>query len=152
MIIRKAKPGDSKEILHFVAELRRSAYLEMEQPVPDQLLHPISGKFLITLFERHDIHMFVAQEKEKILGFCMAVETPKISEARNRIDILELVIDEKQRGKGIGSAFLRKIETIAKKTNSIYIKVATGTKMKSNEFYKKNGYIHFENLYRKKIG
>ena len=152
MIILRAKPGDSEKILHLVRELRKLAYLEMGSPVPKQLVSPISKKFLIKLFKRSDTYIFVAKEMKKIVGFCLAIEIPKIADGKNRIEILELFIDEKYRGKGIGSEFLHKIEGIAQKKGLHYVKVATGTEMKSNEFYRKNGYIHFENLYRKKVG
>ncbi|MBI4973116.1 GNAT family N-acetyltransferase [Candidatus Roizmanbacteria bacterium] len=151
MYIQEAKINDSKKILHLAGQLRKSAYLEMGLPIPAQLVDPASEKYLLTLFDRSDIHLIVAKENDEIIGFCMAVETPKITEGRNRIDILELIIDEKNRSKGIGSAFLRSVEKIAKHRGLLYVKVATGTKMKSNEFYKKNGYLHIENMYRKKI-
>lgn len=152
MLIHEASLEDITKILHFVGQLRKSAYIEMGLPVPEQLTDPSSREYLLTLFNRPDIHLLVAKYKDEIIGFCMAVETPKITEARNRIEIYELIIDERHQGKGIGSAFLKEVEKIAKEKGILYVKVATGIKMKSNEFYKKNGYVHFENLYRKKVG
>lgn len=151
MHIGKASQKDAQKILHFAGQLRKSAYVEMNYPVPTQLMDPKSEEYLLKLFNRPDIHVLVAKEKGEVIGFCMAVETPKISEGRNRMEIYELMIEEKYQGKGIGSAFLKEVEKIAKEKGILYVKVATGTKMKSNEFYKKNGYVHFENLYRKKI-
>lgn len=151
MHIKKACSRDSTRILYLAGQLRKSAYVEMNYPIPTQLVHPDSKKYLLTLFNSPDIHLLVAKEEDEIIGFCMAVETPKITEARNRIEIYELIINKKHQGKGIGSAFLQEVEKIAKEKGILYIKVATGTKMKSNEFYKKNGYVHFENLYRKKV-
>lgn len=151
MKIYKARKGDTKVILEMVAELKRSAYKEMNHPVPEQLLDPTSDEFLHSLYDRPDVHLFLAYEGDQANGFCMAVEVPKISEARNRIDVIELVVHPDFRGKGIGSVLLQHIEKIAKAKNMVVIKVATGTKMRSNEFYKKHGYTHFENLYRKKI-
>lgn len=151
MHIQNANPSDIKRILNLAGQLRRSAYVEMNYPIPAQLVDSNSEKYLLTLFNRPDIHILVAKEKGEVIGFCMAVETPKISEGRNRMEIYELMIEEKYQGKGIGSAFLKEVERIVKDKGLLYIKVATGTKMKSNEFYKKNGYVHFENLYRKKV-
>src|SRR3989338_3735374 len=105
----------------------------MGLPVPQQLVNHASEKYLLTLFNRLDIHFLVAKEKDEIMGFCMAVETPKITEGRNRIDILELIIDEKHRAKEIGSAFLRAVEKIAPDRGLLYVKVATGTQMQSHE-------------------
>lgn len=151
MHIGKPNLKDALKILHLARQLRKSAYLEMGLPVPEQLTDPLSEKYLLTLFDRPDIHILVAKEESEVIGFCMAVETPKITEGRNRIEIYELIIDKKHQGKGIGSAFLHEVERIAKEKGILYVKVATGTEMKSNEFYKKNGYVHFENLYRKKV-
>lgn len=152
MLICKATTNEVSKILHLAGQLRKSAYMEMGLPVPEQLTDPLSDKYLLTLFNRPDIHLLVAKVKSEAIGFCMAVETPKITEGRNRIEIYELIIDKKHQGKGIGSAFLHEVERIAKEKGILYVKVATGTMMKSNEFYKKNGYVHFENLYRKKVG
>lgn len=151
MHIKKAVSKDVVRILQLSGQLRKSAYVEMNYPVPTQLVDPNSEKYLLTLFDRSEIHLLVAKEKGEIIGFCMAVETPKITEGRNRIEIYELIIDKKHQGKGIGSAFLKEVEKIAKEKGILYVKVATGIKMKSNEFYKKNRYVHFENLYRKKL-
>ncbi len=151
MLIHNASLSDAEKILELAGQLRKSAYLEMNYPLPAQLLDPKSEEYLLTLLNRPDIHLLVAKEKDEIIGFCMAVETPKITEGRNRIEAYELIIDEKHQGKGIGSAFLKEVENIAKEKGILYVKVATGTNMKSNEFYKKNGYVHFENLYRKKV-
>lgn len=151
MLICKATTDEVSKILHLAGQLRKSAYLEMGLPVPLHLTDPSSGNYLLTLFKHPGIHLLVAKEKGEIIGFCMAVETPKITEGRNRIEIYELIIDKKHQGKGIGSAFLHEVGRIAKKKGILYVKVATGTEMKSNEFYKKNGYVHFENLYRKKV-
>lgn len=151
MIIHKANPSDVRKMLHLAGQLRKSAYLEMNYPVPSQLVDQTSEKYLLTLFNRSGIYLLVAKEKGEIIGFCMAIETPKIAEARNRIEIYELIVDMKHRGKGIGSAFLHEVEKIAKEREILYVKVATGTKLKANEFYRKNGYVHFENLYRKKV-
>lgn len=152
MLICKATTDEVSKILHLAGQLRKSAYLEMGLPVPLHLTDPSSGKYLLALFKHPGIHLLVAKEKSEIIGFCMAIETPKITEGRNRIEIYELIIDVKQRGKGIGSAFLKEVEKIAQEKGILYVKVATGTKLRANEFYKKNGYVHFENLYRKKMG
>lgn len=150
MLIHNASLSDAEKILELAGQLRKSAYLEMNYPLPAQLLDPKSEEYLLTLLNRLT-YIFLLPKKDEIIGFCMAVETPKITEGRNRIEAYELIIDEKHQGKGIGSAFLKEVENIAKEKGILYVKVATGTNMKSNEFYKKNGYVHFENLYRKKV-
>ena len=99
MIIQKANSGDSHRILELVVQLRKSACLEMGEQVPSQLLNIESETYLKSLFNRLETYLFIAKEHNEIVGFCMAVETPKITEAKNRLDILELVVDEKHRGK-----------------------------------------------------
>lgn len=54
---------------------------------------------------------FVAKKEDKVLGFVMIEETPY------DFDILEIVVDEQMRGRGVGTMLMQKVLQHAKNTH-----------------------------------
>lgn len=151
MKIRQANFSDSEQVFKLLSELKRSGYAEMGIEFPGIEVTQEVRDMLNSCLERDDVYIVVAEAENKIVGLCVAYETPKIIEGRNRMLIEELVIDPEIRGKGVGSKLMESVEEIALQRKIKHIKVATGTKLRANEFYKKCGYTHFENAFRKEV-
>lgn len=150
MNIRKAEIKDRKAVFSMLQELRRSGYREMGEPYIEVEITEKAKKLFETLLNNSDVHIIVAVEENKIIGICIAYEIPKVLDGNKRILIEEMVVDPIFRGKGVGSKLLENIEQYAIRQGIKYVKVTTGTKLRANDFYRKHGYIHFENAYRKK--
>lgn len=151
MIFRNAKSEDWESVSALLVELRRSGYAEMGEPVAGITVSGRGRDMFERLLPREDSHIVIAEDDNIPLAVCVAYEIPKILDGNRRLLIEELVVRPEYRGRGIGSALLGYMERIALERDILYVKVATGTKLRANRFYRKHGYDHFENSYRKKV-
>lgn len=149
--IRKAKAEDAKEVLRLLGELKVSGYTEMGMDASGVLVGDNSEEFYKSMLERDIGLILLAEEEGNAIGLAVCYLTPKIFDGENRMVIEEFVISKSQRGKGVGSKLLNKVESEAKKMGVKIIKLTTGTKLRANKFYQNRGYLHFENAYRKKL-
>lgn len=151
MKIRTATLADKDTIFELLIELKRSGYQEMGVSFAGIKVTEKSTTMFEDCLLREDIHIIVAEHAGGVIGVSVAYETPKIIEGRKRLVIEEMVIQPTHRGQGVGSALLRRIETIGRHRNIQHIKIATGVKLRANTFYQQHGYTHFENSYRKDL-
>ena len=151
MTIRTAERADKAPFLALLIELKRSGYQEMGVPFSGIEVTDESERLFDECLAKETVHLLVAENEQKIVGVCVAYESPNIIEGRNRMVIEEMVVEPGNRGQKIGSMLLEAIEAVAQQRGVKHIKVATGTKLKANQFYQKQGYVYFENTYRKEI-
>ena len=149
--IQKATAKDAPKVLELVNELRTSAYAEMG--VKDVKLK--KGKQILTFCQeviaRPDVLCLFARVGDDVVGMAMAYFVPKIADNGYRMVIEEMVVRKKYRNKKIGTKLMQQLEKRAEDKGVTVIKVSSGTKLKANKFYRKLGYTHFENTYRKKL-
>jgi len=151
MIIRKATDKDSRAVFNLLIELRRSGYQEMGEQAKEIKAGEKAPELYTELIKRSDIHILLAEENGQVIGLSVIYEIIKVLDGQPRLLIEEFVVLPDFRGKGVGSKMLDYIENIARGGNIQIVKVTTGTKLKANDFYKKHGYVLFENAYRKKL-
>lgn len=92
--------------------------------------------------ENSNSAMFVARStSEKIVGFIQVTEEPCSLLGGIRANIAALIVDEEFRGKGIGSALLKRAEEWSKTTNLSLIRVRSNViREDAHQFYTKCGY------------
>ena len=151
MNIRKATAMDVGNILELLKQLKISGYAEMGIEDPKVKKADNAEEFFKQIVTEPENVILIAEEENKPIGLAVCYLVPKIFDGEYRLLIEEMVVSENYRGKGVGSALLNEIENEAQNLNINVIKLTTGTKLKANEFYKKHGYTHFENAYRKKL-
>jgi N-acetylglutamate synthase-like GNAT family acetyltransferase len=151
MLLRVATLTDIDSVFSLLIELRRSGYTEMGEKVDGLKPGENAPGQYEELITRDDFHIILAEENRQIVALCVAYEFPKILDGYHRMVIEELVVVPRYRGRGIGKRLMEYMENLASEKNIKIVKVATGTELKANDFYRKLGYIHFENSYRKKL-
>lgn len=149
MIIRKATLSDRDAIFNLLVELRRSGAAEMGIPFHDEETSDHAKQLFVQLITRPDIHIIIVEDDSNVVATCAAYEFTKLRDGYNRMVIEELVVTNEYRGRGIGTKLLNYMEVLAKDRNIKYITVATGTKLKANQFYLKHGYDYTQNTFRK---
>ena len=83
---------------------------------------------------------FVAIENNEVVGWIHAFKTTTI-ESLPFIELAGLVVDEKQRGKGIGKILIEKIKEWCKEQNVLSLRVRSNVKRKeAHRFYLNNGF------------
>ncbi len=146
-----ATSEDFQEVFSLLVELRKSGYREMGIPLGEINIDDSIEKYYSDLLGQKHVSIVLAKDTDLVVGLALLVEVPKILDGKNRLIIEELVVRDGHRGLGIGSKLLGHIEQIARQKKINIVKVTSGTKLKANEFYKKHGYIYFENAYRKSL-
>lgn len=100
---------------------------------------PISLRELEKIFEQKNFFLFVAREKEEIVGMASMYITKLISGIDANID--DVVVDEHYRGKGIGKSLMEKLMATAKKKGAAYIDLTSKPqRIAANELYKRLGF------------
>ena len=104
-------------------------------------------KDLINLIENKDV--LVAEKNNNILGFIIF----EIKDKRSKtLWIDQLVVDEKERGKGISSLLIKKAEEIAKKEKCVRVEFCCWSFNKhANEIYNHLGFKEQRVIFEKEI-
>jgi len=128
MKIRKAKVGDYPDIKELVNEFGFECDLK------------VMKNRLSTILEK-DIHkVFVAEIENRVIGF-VDFDHYEVVYSNPGINITGLVVNEKHRNKGIGSALITEVEKYAKLNGMDFIRVNSGSqRIDAHRFYRKNGY------------
>lgn len=149
--IRKAEIKDVNKVLDLLKELKVSGYGEMGIKDVKVKINDNSPYFYRQQLNNPNTIILIAEQGENILGVAIAYLTPKILDAEYRMLVEEMVVAKDFRHQGVGSSLMKALEKEALNKQVKIIKVTTGTKLKANQFYRKHGYIYFENAYRKKL-
>ncbi len=92
--VRRARPGDGYAILHLLAELGYTPDARAANEIVAQVVrHPEAA-------------VFVASEGLKVIGYLALSHRPQIRLGGRAAYIDELVVDERRRGDGVGTALL----------------------------------------------
>jgi GNAT superfamily N-acetyltransferase len=133
MMIRHAAPTDATALIQLINELGYSI-------TKDELTANLH------MYEKVQGFVFVAVEDEKVVGFISGSFIPLFHSPGPMFRITALCVLASQRGSGIGSALLQRIEEICKKKECNYIEVTSGpTRQKdAHNFYENHGYTTYK--------
>jgi ribosomal protein S18 acetylase RimI-like enzyme len=96
--------------------------------------------------------LIVGESENQIIGFCSLNIKNNLWQAGSLGHIDELVIDEKQRGKGYGRALIRAITEIARKNGCKRIELDSAFHRESaHDFYESLGFENRAYLFSKKL-
>ena len=102
--------------------------------------------------------IYLAVENENIYGLIMGIVEIKdeidyiTNDCAKTGNIIELIVKENTRGKGIGKKLLKRIEEYFKSINCVRINIEVfGPNKNAHTFYSKNGYIDRDIIMSKKI-
>ena len=114
----------------------------LRQHVPET--PPISIAHLEKITQSDTSYIFIAKHKsDKIIGMVTLLHTPKLDKLY-KTEIEDLVVDESERGKGIGQALMRKAMEKAKElgATTIYL-TSKASRVAANHLYKKLGFNQY---------
>lgn len=129
--IRHARIEDASAIASLLAQLG--------YPTHQENVAALIKKFC----EPHAV--FIAEENGNVTGVLALTINPGFAREGNRCWIDSLVVDQAQRGKGIGSLLLKHAEHYAHQNNCTYIDLISGVWRKddgTHDFYYKHGYAN----------
>ncbi|TQV89579.1 GNAT family N-acetyltransferase [Aliikangiella coralliicola] len=129
MLIRDAKISDSSAISTMLTELGYAdTDLFIEKKIAQQLAH-------------NDAKIFVATDKNNILGFISLHFIPQLALEGDFCRISYFCVSQASRSKGVGAELEKHTLQLAKKRNCNRIEVHCHSRRKgAHEFYKKQGY------------
>ncbi len=129
--IRPARPEDFDAIYPLLCQLWTEKRFDKER-----LQAIFSGQFA------EGKRFLVAVEDDSVVGFASMFSRENFEHAGRLATIDELVVDEKLRGSGVGSALIAQLEKIAKNEGSVMIELTTSTRrVAAHRFYEKCGYM-----------
>ena len=142
VIIRLASPTDAER----VAELSRQlGYQASPEDVRSRIERISNDEFASA---------FVAV-KDGIVAGWIQVSTRVTIESGEMAEIVGLVVDESERGNGIGRRLVREAEDWAKRLSRTSLRVRTDiVRIESDSFYRKLGYteVKKQTVFRKSLG
>ncbi len=114
MVIRLAESEDKKQVLNLLDELLTDDALKKGKK-PDHVPVIKVGEQMFGTFLKDDkCKIFVAGEGEEILGIATFYLFPVLRRGNYRVQLEELVVSEKHRGKGIGTALVKAVKAWCK--------------------------------------
>ncbi len=142
MTIRVATVKDKVQIMQLFDEF--SALLHAKE-IPSQ----IGGKIFDEILERSDTKIFVAEEKDKLLGFVTFYLLPNIRHGWHRGHIEDFFVTDSARGNRVGTELFTAIKEYCKKNSIKVIKLDSGNELSdAHRFYQKNGGRFTEKMFR----
>lgn len=135
-MIRKAKDSDLESVKILIEELE-------EQKFEFEIFKKIYLKNLINT----EVHYFVAEVKNEIVGFMSIFESTPLHHCHKLAEIQELIISEKHRGLSIGKEFIELATKLGQEKNWLQIELSSHMKrLKAHNFYLRNGFSrrHFK--------
>ena len=129
-MIRKAKETDFEFVKLLIEELE-------EQRFDLEIFKAIYLKNLIN----PEVHYFVAEVKNKVIGFMSIFESTPLHHCYKLAEIQELIISEKHRGLSIGKAFIELATKLGREKGWLQIELSSHMKrLKAHSFYMRNGF------------
>lgn len=112
-----------------ISELYKELFYDMSKLQPEYLRQAEQDKgFLNKIIEENKSDIFIAIEKDKIIGFALLQEqeTPPYNcfVKHKYAYVMDLIVNNSYRGKGIGSDLLKEVKKWAKSRNLDYIELS----------------------------
>jgi GNAT superfamily N-acetyltransferase len=143
---------------HIKVRKAKDADIDVLLVLSEQLGHPAARedfqKQFSSLSKNDDHIIFVAETKDQVVIGWVHVLIRLLLYSEPMAEIGGLVVDEKNRGKGIGRVLLAAAEKWAKSKDISTIVVRSNViRQEAHEFYPKVGYAHVKthHVYKKKV-
>lgn len=134
MSVRRARPGDAMHVLALVEQLGyRPDIRGFDETFAQVVRHPEAA-------------VFVATEGLRLLGYLAMSHRPQIRLGGRAAYLDELVIDERHRGAGVGTALLREAVEYARGLGCTRVDLQTGRGRESYQrgFYLSQGFTEID--------
>lgn len=137
MVIERMHPEHTLQVLALQQTL-----------VPFELSKDHAKSLYETLYNSEDYYLAVAREEDTILGTATGIICHGLG--GNFLVIEDFVVEESQRGKGIGTKLMQQLDEFAVSRNCIYaILVSSGFRKDAHRFYVKAGFFDDVRGFRK---
>jgi N-acetylglutamate synthase-like GNAT family acetyltransferase len=136
MKIREAEIADKKQVLSLAEKFATSF----------DIIEAKFNEVFNNMVEDENVSFIVAEIENKVVGYCLAFHHQTFYANGLVSWVEEITVDEKLRGKNIGSRMMKKIEEISREKDSKVIALAT---RRSENFYRKNDYEESAICFRK---
>lgn len=140
-MIRKATEKDAHGIYLLINDLEKTVF--EESMITD-----------IFVKQCHDENRYVLvyEEDDKVLGVCDLLFRDTLHNAGRICEIEEFVIDEKERGKGIGHQMIKEVFRLAEEKNCLKAVLTTSTcRKRAHHFYEREGMEMTHFMYEKEL-
>ena len=134
------------QLFSLMAKFQPSNYKEAEQ----------NREFLEDIITKDSVGLLVAKDEELVVGFIIVQEQSTLSYTclvqHKYAYIIDLVVDEQQRGKGLGKSLLDAAELWARDKDLDYLELGVlEENIAAKSLYLKEGYAIATNIMRKKL-
>ena len=149
MNIRLAQSKDKKEVLQLLDDLLIDDAIKRGIK-PDHVPVIEAGDKMFSEFLSSDkCKILVAEEDRKVIGIATFYLFPVLRRGNNRVQLEELVVSEKHRGKGIGSALVEAVKNWCKDNNISVLRINSQVaNPKAHKFYEDLGGEFAEKSFR----
>ena len=142
MNVRFATQEDKTQILNLFDEFSLLFYAK---DVPSK----VGGDIFDEIIKRDDTKIFVAEDKDKLVGLATFYLLPNIRHGWHRGHVEDFFTTESYRGKGVGTLIFAAIKDYCHKNNIKVIKLDSEKGLISaHSFYEKNGGKFTEKMFR----
>jgi len=149
MEIRFAKLEDEEEVLALLDKLGQELNEKSVYSIHNTEAEKIGGPIFREIIARPDTHIFLAIEKDMIVGLATFYLIPNIRHGLHRGHVEDIIVEENMRGRGVGTNLLNAIKEFCKVNHIKTFKLDSNNKLKeAHEFYLKNGGEQTELMFR----
>lgn len=141
---------DKDQVLTLLDELGKCINRSLGKNKPENVAaQKTGGPIFAEIIKRSDTLIFVAEEKNKLLGVVTFYILPNIRHGWHRGHIEDFVVRQDCRGKGVGSALMKAVKDYCKKYHIKVIKLDSEIgNTDSHRSYEKNGGRNTEIMFR----
>jgi GNAT superfamily N-acetyltransferase len=137
--VRRAKVGDGPTVFNLLAQLG-------EQYTPDRAVFDVA--FEDAVADSDDHILYVVDDGDAVVGYALATIARLFYTNGDTAQLQELVVDDRSRGKGIGSLLVSAIEDECQSRGVRQLTVAT---LKSASFYERLDYRSTADFLKKRF-
>jgi GNAT superfamily N-acetyltransferase len=128
-MIRAAQPGDEDAVFALVSQLGH-AFPPDRQAFDATIASYLAG-------EQPTVVLLVAEEPEGLLGYALMTVVPLLSTNGPSAQLQEIVVDQKARGRDLGTALVRAVEAECERRGVTQLTVAS---RRAGGFYDRLGF------------
>ncbi|MEO8457229.1 MAG: GNAT family N-acetyltransferase [Chloroflexota bacterium] len=145
--IREAKEADLPQVVALLAQLAPDV------PDREDLGSPLPYEYHLTMRrieETPGLHIFVLEERKKVLGTLALIIVPNLSHRATPFAIIEnMVVHEKARSKGYGELLIKHAVEEARKAGCYKVSLTSGKRRtEAHRFYERVGFERSHEAFR----
>ncbi|SDM56790.1 GNAT family N-acetyltransferase [Allokutzneria albata] len=131
MIVRTAVPADADAVFRLLRGFVTS--YQPDRAVFDEVTFPR----VLKAAAEGAAEFLVAEQESAVVGYVLAVRMPTLFAGGSVLELLELTVDARLRGRGTGSRLIRAVQARAHENNDVEVTVPT---RRAAEFYSRLGF------------